>query len=103
MSFVFAIEFFWDLATAISDPTRGFWAMRRAYEELVDFIAAGSTVQGVVDFQPSTATRSLVADLIHRQKTGSHTAEETDELNQFLQMEHVMRLAKAHARQRLAS
>lgn len=72
-----------------------------AYYELVDFIAGGSTPQDVVAFQPSDATKSRVADLLYRQKQGSLSADETAELEQFLQIEHVMRLAKARARSRL--
>jgi hypothetical protein len=74
-----------------------------AYEEFVDFLAGGSTPQGVIDFRPSDTTKTRVAELIHRQKTASLSSDETAELNQFLQVEHLMRLAKARARQRLAS
>src|SRR5438128_7800579 len=73
-----------------------------AYEEFVDFLAAGTTPQGVIDFRPSDETKTRVADLIHRQKTTSLSPDETAELNQYLQIEHLMRLAKARARQRLA-
>jgi hypothetical protein len=75
--------------------------MTLAYEEIVDFIAAGTTPQGVVDFRPSEETKARVADLIHRQKTIGLSPDETAELNDYLQMEHVMRLAKARARQHL--
>jgi hypothetical protein len=77
--------------------------MTLAYEEFVEFLAAGTTPQGVIDFKPSEATKARVADLIHRQKTTSLSAEESAELNQFLQIEHLMRLAKARARQHLAA
>jgi hypothetical protein len=73
-----------------------------AYEEFVDFLAGGTTPQGVIDFRPSDTTKTRVAELIHRQKTTSLSSDETAELNQFLQIEHLMRLAKARARQRLA-
>jgi hypothetical protein len=73
-----------------------------AYEEFVDFIAGGTTPQSVVDFSPSEATKAKVADLIHRQKMGALSLDETAELNEFLHIEHLMRLAKARARQRLA-
>jgi hypothetical protein len=72
-----------------------------AYEEFVDFLAGGTTPQGVIDFRPSDATKTRVADLIHRQKSATLSAEETAELSQYLQIEHLMRLAKARARQRL--
>ena len=72
-----------------------------AYDEFVDFIAGGSTPQSVIDFRPSDDTKAHVMDLIRRQKTESLTPDETAELNQYLQIEHLMRLAKARARQRL--
>lgn len=75
--------------------------MTLAYEELVDFIAAGTTSKDVVAFRPSETTRAHVADLIQRQKTVGLSAEETAELNYFLQLEHILRLAKARARRRL--
>ena len=71
-----------------------------AYDELVDFIAGGTTPQSVIDFRPSEQTKAHVAGLIHRQKAESLTADETTELNYYLYIEHVMRLAKARARQR---
>ena len=74
-----------------------------AYDEFIDFLAAGTTPQGVVDFRPSEATRAHVADLIRRQKAASLSPDETAELNHYLHIEHVMRLAKARARQRLAA
>jgi hypothetical protein len=77
--------------------------MSLAYEEFVEFIAAGTTPQGVVDYRPSEATKARVADLIQRQKTAALTPDETAELNHYLHIEHLMRLAKARARQRLAA
>ncbi len=72
-----------------------------AYDEFVDFIASGSTPQSVIDFRPSEETKAHVAELIRRQKADSLSLDETAELNQYLHIEHLMRLAKARARQRL--
>jgi hypothetical protein len=74
----------------------------RAYEEIIDFIAAGASPHEVVMFQPSEAAKARVADLIHRGKTTGLSSEETAELNHYMQLEHVMRLAKARARACLA-
>ena len=76
--------------------------MTRAYEEIIDFIAAGTTPKRVIAFQPSEEVKARVADLIHREKTNSLSSEESSELNQYLQLEHLMRLAKARARAHLA-
>jgi hypothetical protein len=76
--------------------------MTRAYEEIIDFIAAGTTPSGIVAFQPSEEAKARAADLIHREKTTGLSPEETTELNHYLQLEHLMRLAKARARTHLA-
>ena len=75
----------------------------RVYDEVIEFIAAGSTPEQVIAFAPSESAREQVAELIQRQKATGLDADETAELDQFLQLEHVMRMAKARARQRLAS
>jgi hypothetical protein len=72
-----------------------------AYLELIDFIARGSTPSDVVAFQPSEATKAHVEDLIRREKTVGLSPDETAELDHYLHLEHLMRLAKARARQQL--
>ena len=74
----------------------------RAYEEIIDFIAAGVRSSDVVAFRPSAEAKARVAELIHREKTRGLSAEETAELHHYLQLEHLMRLAKARARAHLA-
>jgi hypothetical protein len=72
--------------------------MIRAYDEIVDFIAGGTTPNSVAEFEPSQATKDRVADLIHKEKTAGLTADEAAELDHFMQLEHLMRLARARAR-----
>lgn len=68
------------------------------YQEIVDFIAAGTTPENIIDFCPSEGTKERIADLIYREKTTGLASEETAELNYCLQLEHLMRLAKSRAR-----
>jgi hypothetical protein len=70
----------------------------RAYEEFIDFIAAGSTPAEVIAFHPSEAARQRVADLLEREKDATLAPDEQSELDHYLQLEHLMRLAKARAR-----
>lgn len=70
----------------------------RAYEEIIEFIAAGVSPEDIVMFKPSPAAKERVADLMHREKTVGLSPEETAELQHALQVEHLMRLAKARAR-----
>ena len=77
-------------------------AVTKAYEEVIDFIATGNTPEAVAAFHPSEAARARVADLLAREKVESLSAEEKSELDHYAQLEHLMRLAKARARQFLA-
>jgi len=74
----------------------------RVYEEIVEFIAAGPTPSGVVGFQPSPAAKAHVADLLAREKTTGLSEEEKSELDHFVELEHLMRLAKARARRHVS-
>jgi hypothetical protein len=73
--------------------------MTRAYEEIIEFIAAGTTPQSLINFQPSEMAKERVVDLILREKTEGITDEEKAELDQYLMIEHLLRLAKARAYQ----
>ena len=72
-----------------------------AYKEIVDFIAAGTTPHDLVEFHPSKAAKQRVGNLITQEKNEGLTAEETAELSHYMQLEHLMRLAKARAHHHL--
>ena len=76
-------------------------SLTRAYEEVIDFIAAGASPGDVAAFRPSEAARQRVAELIEREKTTGLSVEQRSELEHYLQLEHLMRLAKARARRHL--
>ena len=71
------------------------------YEEIVEFIAALSPRE-IIDFKPSDEARGRVWGLIERQKQEALATEDKVELDHYLEVEHLMRLAKARARQLLA-
>lgn len=75
----------------------------RAYEEVIEFIAAGTRPSSLIAFQPSETVKEHVADLIHREKTTGLSPDEKSELEHYMQLEHLMRLAKARARQYVGS
>lgn len=70
----------------------------KAYEEVVDFIASGTTPQNVIAFRPSKASQERVSDLLEMEKSDGLSSEERLELDHYMQIEHLMRLAKARAR-----
>jgi len=75
----------------------------KAYEEVVDFLAREVDPGNVVAFRPSEETRARVEALVARSKSSGLTAEEKSELDQYLQLEHIMRLVKARAQRHLST
>ena len=71
----------------------------KSYEEIIDFIAAGTTPEAVLTFHPSDDVQRHVAALVERSKEGIISAEDQSELEDYLQLEHIMIMAKARARE----
>ena len=71
------------------------------YEEIVEFIAS-LRPRELIEFKPSEQARERVWDLLERQKAARLPAEERAEPDHYLEVAHLMRLAKAQARQLLA-
>ena len=73
-------------------------SMARVYDEVIEFIARGTTPNGVAAWEPSATAKARVAELIIAEKAGLISPAEVEELNHFLELEHIMRMAKATAR-----
>jgi hypothetical protein len=71
----------------------------RCYDEIIDFIASGPTPSAVASFRLSDAVNQHAESLVQREKSGELTDDEKSELDHYLELEHIMRLAKARARQ----
>ncbi len=72
------------------------------YFEIIDFIAAGTTPEAVARFQPSPDAQRRVTELIDREEQHSLSPDERAELDHFMELEHILRMAKARARQILS-
>jgi hypothetical protein len=72
------------------------------YEEIIDFIAAGATPEAIIRYRPSPEAQQRVLALMEREKCGGLSLDEKSELDHFLELEHILRMAKAKARQVLA-
>lgn len=68
-----------------------------AFDELVDVIATGPSAERIVRYRASPENQRIVSDLLAREKAGTLTAQETAELDRYMQLEHLVRLAKARA------
>ena len=72
--------------------------MTRVYEEIIDFLAGGFTPDSLIAYRPSDEAKRRVEDLIRREKDAGLTPEETSELNHYMELEHILTLAKSRAR-----
>jgi hypothetical protein len=77
-------------------------AITPVYHEIIDFIAGGTTPAEVVDFRPSPEAQRRVEHLLEREREHQTTPEEKAELDHFMELEHILRMAKAKACQILA-
>jgi hypothetical protein len=69
----------------------------KVYDEIIDFIAAGTTPKSVIDFRLSEIAQERLEDLIYSAKNNELTKEDKSELDHYLTLEHIMTLAKAKA------
>jgi hypothetical protein len=74
-----------------------------AYHEIIDFIAGGTTPEQVINFRPSLQSQKRVEELLQRERENKTTPEEKAKLDHFMELEHILRMAKAKAHQILAS
>ena len=71
----------------------------RAYEDVIEFLAAGSSPEDILQFRPSAKALRRVRSLLEKNGNGTLSPEEEAELAQYEHIEHLMRLVKARARQ----
>lgn len=72
------------------------------FEELAELLASMDPLK-VLAFHTSPAAQKRLERLLAKNKEGALTADETDELERFMTVEHIVRVAKARARQQLAT
>ncbi|MEO6038275.1 MAG: hypothetical protein ABIQ93_07680 [Saprospiraceae bacterium] len=74
----------------------------RFFDEIIDFLTSAPTPQEIVAYRPSSALQQRAEELTEKSKTGALSEPDQKELDYFLVIEHLMRMAKIRARQRLA-
>lgn len=69
-----------------------------AYDELVELIASAPDPATLSRYQASAEVKARVEELVNREKTADLSEEERVELDDYLQLEHLMRMVKARTR-----
>jgi len=75
--------------------------LTEAYDEILDFLASGTTAEDIAGFRPSEEAQARVRELIERRQEAKLTPAEDEELEEYLRLEHLMIMAKAKAQARL--
>jgi hypothetical protein len=69
-----------------------------AMEEIADFLATGPSPDELLQFRPSPRTQARAEELLEKLKDGCMSVDEQAELDQFEQVERLMRFVKARIR-----
>ncbi len=68
----------------------------------MELLVSQPTPEQVLALNPSPEFQARVSDLLQRSKQGRLSTAEAGELERYLMLEHLVRLAKAHAYKQLA-
>jgi hypothetical protein len=72
------------------------------YDEVLEFLLSSPSPEAVIAFRPSEETQRRIRDLLEANRQGHLTAEQQFELDEFARIEHLVRMLKIKARQKLA-
>jgi len=70
---------------------------------LIELLTSQLTPEQVLAIRPSPELQARVSELLGRSKEGELSRQEETELERYLTLEHLVRLAKAHAHKQMAS
>jgi hypothetical protein len=75
----------------------------KVFDEIIDLITSVPKPEQIIKFKPSEQAQFRLEELLFKKREDKLTEEEQHELEQYLTVEHIMRLAKARAKQRIAA
>ncbi len=71
-------------------------------QTIIEVLASQPIPEQILALRPSSELQARVTDLLARSQQGQLMAEEAAELERYLLLEHLVRMAKGHAYRRLA-
>ena len=72
-----------------------------AYDEVLEFLVMQPTPEAIIAFRPSEATQQHVRDLLAANRDGTLTDDQRRELDEFERIEHLVRMLKIKAHEKL--
>ena len=72
-----------------------------AYAEFVEFLTTSPTLEQMADFRLSDAMENHISALLEANRDGVISKDEQAELDEFLRLEHIVRMMKIRAYEKL--
>ena len=70
---------------------------------IIDLLSSQPTSEQILAIRPSPEFQARTSDLLYRSKQGELSRQEESDLDRYLLLEHIVRLAKARAYQQMAA
>ena len=71
------------------------------FDSILDFLASPTTPEQIISFAPPPSLQERFDYLLEHNRLGDLASEEKAELEEFLRMNHFMKMLKIRARQKL--
>lgn len=65
--------------------------------QIIELLASQPSPEAIIAIRPAPASQARTIELLDRHKSGTLSRSEEVELDRYLLLEHLVRLAKAHA------
>jgi hypothetical protein len=75
----------------------------RAFDEIIDFITSIPKPEQVLAYKPSNMAQLRLSELLDKKRNAELNESELQEIEQFLMIEHIMRIAKIKAHKQVIS
>lgn len=72
------------------------------HNEVIEFLASGPPPKAIIDFRPSAEAQARVTELLNKNRAGTLSPDEQVEFGQYENLDYIMTLVKARARQHLS-
>ena len=75
---------------------------RMLFTEITDFIVSEPSLNEIIAYRPSETLNERLHDLLNKNTNDALSGDEKNELDEFLRLDHLIRMLKAKARLKLA-
>lgn len=75
--------------------------VKTVFDEITDFLAAAPTLEEIIAYKLPEALEQRALYLLDQNRQGMMSSDERDEMQEFMDVDHLMTVLKAKARRRM--